>query len=169
MNHEGKLTADQNICENYLNMKSNNHVLNKICIKTTINNDLPTSGGKIELPTGILYDIRSNENTIFKKDSIFKYIHDNPKSTLIPTSYMDSYVTEFNYNGQTPLMYSVLINNLMFVKTLLRHDVGKVDDFNKSALDYAYEFNKQPGNLNCSELKSLHSIIQTLEEYEYHE
>lgn len=167
MNGKDKLVVDQNTCENYLNMKSN-CVFNKN-YKNKINDELLVSGKNIELPTGILYDIRSNENTIFKKDSVFKYIHDNPKSMLIPTSYMDNYVTEFNFNGQTPLMYSVLINNLIFVKTLLRYDVGKVDDFNKSALDYAYEFNKQSENLNCHEVKSLHDIIQILEEYEYHD
>ena len=38
----------------------------------------------IELPNGILYNIKSKETTTFKKDSMFKYINDNPKSTLIP-------------------------------------------------------------------------------------
>ena len=168
MNCGIELVTDLNTCEKYSNMKSSNQLLDKKCTKI-IDNDLTDSKEKIELPTGILYDIRSNENTIFKKDSVFKYIHDNPKSTLIPTNYLDTYVTEFNYNDQTPLMYSVLINNLSFVKTLLKYDVGKVDDFNKSALDYAYEFNNRSENLNCSELKSLQNIIQILEEYEYHE
>lgn len=168
MNRDDKLAAVQNTFENYSNMKSSNHSLVKKCTKI-IDNELTTSKEKIELPTGILHDIRLNEKTIFKKDCVFKYIHDNPKSTSIPTNYLNTYVTEFNYNGQTPLMYSALINNLSFVKTLLKYDVGKVDDFNKSALDYAYEFNKRSENLNCSELKSLQSIIQILEEYEYHE
>lgn len=162
------LAADLNMCENYSIMKSSNHLIDEKCTKI-IDNGLTDSKEKIELPTGILYDIRSNDNTIFKKDCVFKYIHDNPKSTSIPTNYLNTYVTEFNYNGQTPLMYSVLINNLSFVKILLKYDIGKVDDFNKSALDYAYEFNKRSENLNCSELKSLQNIIQILEEYEYHE
>ena len=134
-----------------------------------LNDNSSNSKEKIELPTGILYDIRSNENTMFKRDSIFKYIHDNPKSTSIPMKYIDNYITEFNYNGQTPLMYSVLINNLNFAKTLLKYDIGKVDDFNKSALDYAYELNAQSKHFSSEELKSLHDIIQMLEEYEYHE
>ena len=169
MKHENELEKYQNICENCNSQESEN------LTKSYLDQDkelhaLTKEYKTIELPNGILYNIKSKENTTFKKDSMFKYINDNPKSTLIPKKYTDNYVTEFNYNSQTPLMYSVLINNVNFVKTLLKFDVGKVDDFNKSALDYAYEFyNQQFENLNDLELKSLRNIIQILEEYEYHE
>ena len=175
MKRENELEKYQNICENCLNIKSNCNNQSENSMKSYLNQrkDSHASTKKyetIELPNGILYNIKSKETTTFKKDSMFKYINDNPKSTLIPKKYTDNYVTEFNYNGQTPLMYSVLINNVNFVKTLLKFDVGKVDDFNKSALDYAYEFyNQQFENLNDLELKSLCTIIQMLEEYEYHE
>lgn len=107
------------------------------------------------VPSGIMFDITSKEETDFKKDTIFKFIHDNKTSETIPDSYMNNYTTEINFNNQTPLMYSVCVNNFNFVKILLKYDVGKVDDFNKSALDYAYEVGNE-------------LIIELLEQYEYH-
>ena len=52
-------------------------------------------------------------------------------------------------------MIAACLNNLFYVQQLLRFDVGKLDDYDKSALDYAYEFN--------ADLQ----IIDLLEQYEY--
>lgn len=124
-----------------------------------------------ELPTGILFDITSTDKTTFKKDCMFKFIHDNPRSTSIPDKYLNGYVTEYNYNGQTPLMYAVILNNVDLVKLLLKHDVGKMDEFNKSALDYANETFHKLKAMNESEkitpeIYSINHIINILSEYE---
>ena len=111
---------------------------------------------QIDVPTGIMVDIQSKDETKFKKDDIFKFIHDNPTETFIPDIYLKNYTTEINFTNQTPLMYSVYVNNIHFVKILLKYDVGKVDDFNKSALDYAYDVGNE-------------SIIELLEQYEYNQ
>jgi hypothetical protein len=152
---------DQILCRNDMNVKQVD--MNDECLnQKTLN--------KIELPTGILYDIKSKEKTPFKKNSMFKYINENQKSTLIPNEIIDGYMGEYNYNGQTPLMYSVLINNINFVKILLKFDVGRMDDYNKSALDYANElYIEESKNMNEVEIESLQNIIQILEEYEYNE
>lgn len=114
----------------------------------------------IEIPNGILFNITTTDETNFKIDNMFKYIHDNPNGINIPDEYISNYTTEVNYNGQTPLMYATYIDNINYVKILLKHDVGKVDDFNKSALDYAYERKQHVNN---------DEIIDLLEQYEYHE
>ena len=111
---------------------------------------------QIDVPIGIMVDIQSKDETKFKKDDIFKFIHDNPTETVIPDIYLKNYTTEINFTNQTPLMYSVYVNNIHFVKILLKYDVGKVDDFNKSALDYAYDVGNE-------------SIIELLEQYEYNQ
>lgn len=126
-----------------------------------------SEGLNINTPTGILYNIISNEPTTFNKDSLFKYLYEHKNSTTIPDSYMNDYTTETNFNSQTPLMYSVIINNLNFVKILLKHDIGKVDDFNKCALDYAKEMSEKLVDENELGINSL--IRQYLEEYEYYE
>ena len=66
-----------------------------------------------------------------------------------------NYASETNYSGQTPLMISACLNNTFYVQQLIKFDVGKLDDYDKSALDYAYEFNANP------------TIIDILEQYEY--
>lgn len=126
-----------------------------------------------DLPTGILFDINSKDKTIFKKDCMFKFIHDNPTASEIPDDYLNTYITEYNYNGQTPLMYAVILNNVNLVKALLKFDVGKMDEFNKSALDYANEIyhNLITSNDDKNIIPQLHSInhiINILSEYEYH-
>ena len=47
---------------------------------------------------GIMFDIRSNEETNFKRDTLFKFLHDHPKETTIPDSYMNDYMTELNHS-----------------------------------------------------------------------
>lgn len=66
-----------------------------------------------------------------------------------------NYNGETNYSGQTPLMIATCLNNLFYVQQLIRYDIGKIDEFDKSALDYAYEFNVDP------------KIIDLLEQFEY--
>ena len=88
-----------------------------------------SEGLNINTPTGILYNIISNEPTTFNKDSLFKYLYEHKDSTTIPDLYMNDYTTETNFNSQTPLMYSVIINNLNFVKILLKHGECIVKEF----------------------------------------
>lgn len=91
-------------------------------------------------PTGILDNIESNEITTFSRDCVFKYMYENKQSEQIPDNLISEYVTEYNLNRQTPLMYAIVINNINFVRQLLLKDIGKIDDFNKCALDYAVKY-----------------------------
>ena len=68
---------------------------------------------------------------------------------------LTNYYDETNFSGQTPLMLSVIINNFSYVRQLINYDIGKLDEFDKSALDYAYEFNVDK------------RIINLLEQFEY--
>lgn len=95
-------------------------------------------------------------NRIFQLNiPVFNYILHNPNGTSIPTQLLNEYVGETNYSAQTPLMLATIINNLNYVKQLITYDIGKIDEYDKSALDYAYEFSVQP------------DIIDLLEQYEY--
>ena len=85
---------------------------------------------------------------------IFKFIIHNPTAPFIPSELIHSCVGETNYKHQTPLMLSVVIGNFNFVKQLIYYDIGKLDDYEKSALDYAYENHVSQ------------EIIDLLEEYE---
>ena len=97
----------------------------------------------IRKPTGILDDIESTDTVVFPRDCVFKYIHYNKDGESIPETYMSEYVTEYNLNRQTPLMYSIVIGNINYVKQLLLYDIGKIDDFGRCALDYAYKYGNQ--------------------------
>ena len=93
---------------------------------------------------------------IFKLNiPVYNYIIHNPVEKFIPKELLSDYVGEINYSAQTPLMLSAIINNENYVKQLIPYDVGKLDENDKSALDYAYEFNSDP------------KIIDLLEQYEY--
>ena len=52
-------------------------------------------------------------------------------------------------------MFAAAIDNLNYVTQLIQYDVGRLDEFGKSALDYAYEFNAAP------------AIVDLLEQFEY--
>jgi len=77
----------------------------------------------------------------FYNDSMFKYIYEHKDMTTVPDDVIDGYITDYNFNRQTPLMYAVVLNNFDLVKQLLPYDVGNIDDFGNSALAYAYKYN----------------------------
>ena len=127
---------------------------------------------KNEIPDSFVSsnEIKINNKKFIISNPIFQFIIENPHASRIPSSLISNYMGETNLNNQTALMLAVIISNEVFVRQLLPIDVGQLDDYNKSALDYAYEFyNQQFENLNDLELKALCNIIQMLEEYEYHE
>lgn len=124
----------------------------------------------LNIPTGVLYDIQSKDDTIFKKDCMFKFIYENQNANEIPIEYYDKYVTEYNYHNQTPLMYATILNNLDLVKILVGNDVGRIDAFDKSALDYAYETHSkliQTLHVDNEQINSILKIIELISEYEY--
>ena len=85
--------------------------------------------------TGILVDIRSTEETEFlNKNSVFYKVHND-----LPLNDMSNYITEYNLNHQTPLMYAVILNKPEYIKQLIKYDICRIDDFNKTAYDYALE------------------------------
>ena len=96
--------------------------------------------------------IRSNTHTL--NSPIFKFIIEHPDAVCIPSALLSTYEGSFNISNQTPLMLAAAISNKIFVRQLLPTDAGHLDTFNKSALDYAREFNASP------------EIISLLEEYE---
>lgn len=85
---------------------------------------------------------------------VFEFIMQHHKSTFIPRELLFDYVGSFNFSNQTPLMLAAAISNLTFVQQLIPVDVGMLDDFGKSALDYAKEF------------KASDEVIELLSEYE---
>ena len=95
-------------------------------------------------------------NKIFRLQiPVFDWILHNPFLQRIPDILLKDYVGETNYSAQTPLMLSTVLNNINYVQQLITFDVGKLDESDKSALDYAYEFNSSP------------EIVELLEQYEY--
>lgn len=96
----------------------------------------------------------------FQNDNIFTYIIENPSSPYIPNKYLTNYKTPFDHNGRTPLMYSVIINNIHFVQYLIQYDAGYVDNYGETARSIACNIYK---NNNCI---ILHEIINILERYE---
>lgn len=86
--------------------------------------------------------------------TMFNFIDTHREEQSIPTSLLSNYVTELNYNYQTPLMLAIMLGNIEFVKQLCVYDCGVVDEFNKCALDYAKELNNDV-------------IVEILSEYEY--
>lgn len=91
----------------------------------------------------------------YKTDLVIDYIKNNPDGNEIPKELLDKYRGEKNINIQTPLMIAVMCNNVNYVKQLIPYDVGVIDEFNISALEYAMEY--------CSRNKE---IIELLSEYE---
>ena len=118
---------------------------------------------------GIMFDIRSNVETFFTSDSMFKYLYENKNGSEIPEDVLQSYVIERNYINQTPLMYSVILLNENYVKALIKYDIGLLDNFNRSALMYAEDLQKNKTNLSEEQTKALNNIIHMLEEYECYE
>lgn len=119
------------------------------------------------IPTGIMFDIHhtNTQCTEFYGRSTFEFIHNNQSANSIPNDIMSDYVTELNYNYQTPLMYAIILKNKALVKQLLAYDAGKMDSFGKCALDYAYE------ELNILEPSTpehilIEQIISDISEYE---
>ena len=138
------------------------------CVKSQEIND------KIKgLNNNLVIDINNtsstNEHSIISNDNklilglkrfdidvpIFKYIIHNPSAQFIPRDILENYVGETNYHHQTPLMLAVIVNNINFVRQLIYYDIGKLDDYEKAALDYAYETHASQ------------EIVDLLEEYEY--
>lgn len=132
--------------ENNDNIKLNNNIFIDI---------LPTTKNDVHL------NISENDEIVFGSKHynvdlpVFKFIMNNPTSPFIPRELLENCVGETNYHHQTPLMLSVIIGNLNFIKQLIYYDIGKLDDYDKSALEYAYEFNASK------------DIIDILEEFEY--
>ena len=96
--------------------------------------------------------VRNKPHTI--NAPIFNFIIHNSKANHIPRELLNDYVGSFNLSNQTPLMLSAALSNLNFVLQLLPVDVGILDTFGKSALDYAKQFNAS------------NEVIQILSEYE---
>lgn len=93
-------------------------------------------------PNGIMFSIREETNDeTFVKPCMFEWLYKNKTANAIPLELLREYVTEYNFNRQTPLMYAALIGNVNLVRELIRYDVGKVDDFGLCALDYAKDPN----------------------------
>lgn len=103
----------------------------------------------------------SNDGQIIIKNNIydtntpvFKFIMQHPNAQFIPRDLLNMYIGSFNISNQTPLMLAAAVSNVNFVRQLIPVDVGMLDDFGKSALDYAREFNSSA------------DIIDLLSEYE---
>ena len=95
------------------------------------------------------------KNNVYSVDApVFKFIMHNPKAEFIPRELLYDYVGSFNISNQTPLMLSAAISNITFVRQLLPVDIGVLDDFGKSALDYAKEFSASA------------EVVELLSEYE---
>ena len=130
------------ILENINNIKSK---VNEF-LQTNLKSGKPINKSQYILTNGKLFKINV---------PLFSFIIQNPLLTQIPSRLLSNYIGETNYSGQTPLMLSVIIDNIQYVKQLIKYDIGKIDEFDKSALDYAYEFNVSQ------------EIIDLLEQYEY--
>ena len=111
---------------------------------------------KNEIPDSIISsnEVKINNKKFIISNPIFQFIIENPHAPRIPSSLISNYTGETNLKRQTALMLAVSISNEIFVRQLLPIDVGQLDDYNKSALDYAIMF-------NVSKI-----IIDLLEEYE---
>jgi hypothetical protein len=99
--------------------------------------------------TGILADIRSHDpppTTFTDSTRIFGAICRNE-----PILDLSEYITEYNLAHQTPLMYASLLDRIEYVRQLLPYDVGRIDDYEKNALDYA-----TPG----SEISKLLQVVE---------
>lgn len=117
-----------------------------------------------------MFDIRCTDKpcAAFYNRSVFEFIYNNPSADAIPESIMSTYITELNYNYQTPLMYAVILKNINLVKQLLVYDAGKMDSFGSSALDYARKALKH-SDPSSPEHTIIKDIIHQLNEYEYKE
>ena len=83
----------------------------------------------IEIPNGILFNITTTDETNFKIDNMFKYIHDNPNGTDIPEKYISNYTT-------------ILDIEILFmtIKTVLSKSMAEgVDNSNLSFNDFLIE------------------------------
>lgn len=106
-------------------------------------------------PNVCTFGVHTSADASYVDDMIETNVHTNDANLIvhtqceqydinyIPQQMLDDYVTELNYNYQTPLMYAVVTENIHAVQQLLIHDVGIVDDFNMCALDYAKEHLQQ--------------------------
>ena len=131
-----------------------NIILNDINeLKPLINEYLKENA--LTTTTTPLYLININEKEYKLNLPVFSYIIHDPIGDKIPPNLLLNYMGETNYSGQTPLMFAAAIDNVNYVKQLIRYDIGCIDEFGKSALDYAYEF------------KSIPVIIDILEQFEY--
>ena len=122
-------------------------------IKSTINEYLKQTLISSCSPTS--FDVEIGDKRWNLSIPLFGYIINNPIGERIPPPLLREYIGETNYSGQTPLMFAAAIDNLNYVKQLIQYDVGSLDEFGKSALDYACEFNAAP------------TIIDLLEQFEY--
>lgn len=114
---------------------------------------------KNEIPDSIISsnEVKINNKKFIISNPIFQFIIENPHASHIPSSLISNYMGETNLKKQTALMLAVFISNEVFVRQLLPIDVGQLDDYNKSALDYAMMFNASK------------TIIDLLEEYELYQ
>lgn len=114
---------------------------------------------KNEIPDSIISsnEVKINNKKFIISNPIFQFIIENPHASHIPSSLISNYMGETNLKKQTALMLAVFISNEVFVRQLLPIDVGQLDDYNKSALDYAIMFNASK------------TIIDLLEEYELYQ
>lgn len=122
---------------------------------------------KINVPKGIIFDIRSDDDTFeFYNRPIFKFMHDNPASNELPHNIMSEYVTELNYNYQTPLMYAVILKNKSLVDQLVIYDVGNIDSFGNSAIDYAEALLNNIQDTSDPDYSTMRYIVDRISEYE---
>jgi ankyrin repeat protein len=84
---------------------------------------------------GVMENILSTDSTNFPNDCVFKRIYDGVEFKDL----LDDYITEFNLAHQTPLMYAVIKADVEAAMELIEFDAGRIDDYGKTAYDYACE------------------------------
>lgn len=122
----------------------------------------------IKKPDGIMHDIRNNETcSSYYNRNMFRFMDTNKTCTEIPQDILAEYVTELNYNYQTPLMFAVILKNKYFVEQLILHDAGCIDSFGNSALIYANLILHET-DISSNEYNTVQSIIDIISEYEHY-
>lgn len=76
-------------------------------------------------------------NNIRTSSPLFEYMYTNRSALTIPASIRRYSQISVRTESLTPLMVAVLLNNYNYVSELLIYNVGKVDTYKNTALDYA--------------------------------
>lgn len=76
-------------------------------------------------------------NNIRSSSPLFEYMYANRSAFTIPASIRRYSQVSVRTENLTPLMVAVLLNNYNYASELLIYNVGKVDTYKNTALDYA--------------------------------